>query len=314
MLHAYHQPAEARYAIVDFVAALLALAVPAAAAPDQKNPAPAEDAAQIADRLLQKMSVGQRMEKIPFRDALQFLHEKTGLTFLIDLKPVREAGAEQAIDDGAVTIPAMSSVRVETVLRHVLDQLDLDFTIAPDHVRITTAVVKDALTGNAQPLPNLYPGGADDAPQVDRKEVVRTTPFVTAAFRDTPAGEALKDVAARAGRTIVVSAPAAEKAKTPVTVTLANVPLETAAAALAEAVGLRAFRTGNVVVVVTPERARQLETPAPGVGGPSLESRLATPEQSDRVRQDWSRADEERKALEEKVRRLSEELEKLKRK
>ena len=71
----------------------------------------------------------------------------------------------------------------------------------------------------------------------------------------------------------MVSAPAAEKAKTTVTVTLANVPFETAAAALAEAAGLRAFRTGNVAVVVTPERARQLESA--GTRGRWPESRTA---------------------------------------
>ena len=302
--------------------ALLALAIvfPANAAPDAKKPAPADDAAQIADKLLQRMDIGQRMDKVPFRDVLQFLHEKTGLTYLMDLRALRDRGegVESVVDDAAVTVPAMSSVRVETVLRHVLDQLELDFTISPDHVRITTAAVKDTTTGNAQPLPNLYPGGSDDAPQLDRKEVIRTTPFVTAAFRETAAAEALKDIASRAGRTIVVSAPAAEKAKTQVTLTVANVPFETAAAALAEAAGLRAFRTGNVVVVVTAERAKQVEAAGQGagigIGCPVPESRLATPEQSDRLRQDLSRADDERKALEEKVRKLTEELEKLKKK
>jgi hypothetical protein len=296
----------------------LAVAVPAAAAPDAKKSAPADDAAQIADKLLQRMDVGQRMEKVPFRDVLQFLHEKTGLTYLLDLKPLRDSGVEPVIEDAAVTVPAMSSVRVETVLRHVLDQLDLDFTISPDHVRITTALVKDTMTGNAQSLPNLYPGGEDNPPQVERKEVIRNTPFVTAAFREVTTADALKDVAARAGRTIVVSAPAAEKAKAQVTLTLANVPFETAAAALAEAAGLRAFRTGNVVVVVTAERAKQVEAAGQGagigIGCPVPESRLATPEQSDRLRQDLSRADDERKALEEKVRKLTEELEKSKKK
>jgi hypothetical protein len=299
--------------------ALLSLSLATAAAPaaEPKKPATANDAAQIADRLLDRIDVSQRLEKVPFRDVLSLLHEKTGLTYLIDLKPLRDSGAEQTVDDAAVTVPAMKNVRAETVLRHVLDQLDLDFYIAPDHVQITTAVVKDTRTGNARPLPDLYAGtGGDDAPQVERKEVIRNTPFVTAAFKDTPAADALKDVAARAGRTVVVSGPAAERAAGSVSLTLANVPFETATAALAEAVGLRAFRTGNVVVIVTPDRARQIEAPPVGlaIGQPIPESRLATPEQSDRVRQELSRADDERKALEEKVKKLTEELEKLKKK
>jgi len=293
----------------------LSLAAPAVSAADPKKPTAADDAAQIADKLLDRIDVSQRLDKVPFRDVLSLLHEKTGLTYLIDLKSLRDSGAEQVIEDAAVTLPAMKNVRGETVLRNVLDQLDLDFYITPDHVRITTSTVKDTLTGNARSLPDLYPGG-EEVPQVERKEVIRNTPFVTAAFKEIPVADALKDVAARAGRTVVVSGPAAEKAKGSVTLTLANVPFETAAAALAEAVGLRAFRTGNVVVIVSPDRARQVEAPPAGlvIGQPIPESRLATPESSDRMRQELSRADDERKALEERVKRLTEELEKPKKK
>ena len=44
-----------------------------------------------------------------------------------------------------------------------------------------------------------------------------------------------------------------------VSVSLSNVPFETAAATIAESAGLRAFRTGSVVVIVTSERAKKID-------------------------------------------------------
>ena len=112
--------------------------------------------------------------------------------------------------------------------------------------------------------------GAEDSP-IERSVIVRQIPYVTASFIALPATEAFKQIAARAGRTVVVSAPAAAKAENPVTISLSNVAFETAAAGIAEAAGLRAFRNGNVVVIVTPERAKEIENPETplrvGVGG-----------------------------------------------
>jgi hypothetical protein len=238
----------------------LVFAVPAFADPEVKAGA-VDDSAKIADKLLERISVVDQLDKVQFRDALKFLQDRTGLTILVDTKAIRDKDAQagQALGDALISLPAMKNVRAETVLRMMLDQIDLDFVITPDHVSITTFEVKDLLTGQAKRLPELSPkpDKYDEEPELSAR--VRTTPYVTVSFNDTSAADALKEIASRAGRNVVVSEAAQEKAKTAITINLTNVAFETAAGSIAEAAGLRAFRNGNVVVIVTAERAKQLD-------------------------------------------------------
>lgn len=321
----------------------LALAVPTPAAPEAKKGPPTDDSAAIADKLLERIDVPDSFEKAPLKDVLKFLQDRADLTILLDARALA-AGPEgqdpAALGDKAITLPAMKKVRVETILRLVADQIDADFLIAPDHVKVTRTGIKDIVTGIARPLPALYPqeGAEDENPQLERGEVVRITPYLTVAYKETPAADALKDLAARAGRTVVVSAAAADKAKAPVTVSLTNVAFDTAAAAVAEAAGLRAFRARNVVVIVTPERAKQVESPDTAMRvalGPQavtvdeLEAiarlftgKSGTPEarldairrELEKQRHDREQVEADRKELEEKIKKLEEELGKLKKK
>jgi hypothetical protein len=238
----------------------LVFAVPAVADSETKSGA-IDDSAKIADKLLERISVVDQMDKVLFRDAIRFLQDRTGLTILVDTKAIRDKDAQavQTLDDAAITLPAMKNVRADTVLRKVLDQVDLDFVITPDHVGITTFEIKDLLTGQARRLPELSPKPDKNEEEPELSARVRTTPYVTASFKSTSATEAFKEIASRAGRNVVVSEAAQEKAKTAITVNLTNVAFETAAASVAEAAGLRAFRNGNVVVIVTNERAKQLD-------------------------------------------------------
>ena len=83
-----------------------------------------------------------------------------------------------------------------------------------------------------------------------------------------------------------------------------NVAFETAAASLAEAAGLRAFRTGNVVVIVTTERAKQVDEQFARLNPSFLGATVGFV--------DPGAADGKLKELEEKIKKLTEELEKSK--
>lgn len=301
----------------------LTLALPIFAAPEPKKTSPVDESAQIAEKLLERIDVEQQDN--PLRHMLDWLQAKSGLTMLIDTKAIGTARGPEAVatlNDSAIRLPTMINVRTETVLRAILDQIDADYVIAPDHIKITTHAVKDLITGSAKSLPELYSNLGEESPQLERNEIVRTTPYVTMAFRDTPAADAFKEIAARAGRNVIISAPAAEKAKAAITVNLSNVAFETAAASLAEAAGLRAFRTGNVVVIVTPERAKQAFAGADmpprialgGLGG--LGGNVLTLDELTSIGKLFSAkpadADARRKELEEKIRKLTEELERTK--
>lgn len=284
---------------------VFAMSVPAIAAPEPKKPASIDDSAAIAEKLLDRIDIDERLDKIPLKDILDYLQKRSGLTFILDRRAFLYSGEGiadiETLESKTVSLPALKRVRIETALRVILDQFDADFYVAPDHIRITTTAAKDLHTGQAKLLPELHPKQDDgnDAMDFSRMEVVRSTPYVTASFRETAAVDALKDIASRAGRNVLISEAAAEKAKTAISVNLSNVAFETAAASIAEAAGLRAFRNGNVVVIVTSERAKQAEGEShrliqgmPPMLEDPLEAKL--------------------KALEEKVKKLTEELEKSK--
>ena len=255
---------------------LLALCVslPVTVAPDLKKPAAPDDAADIADKLLERMDF-ERLDKVPLRTALNMIQEKIGYTILVDHKHILAVRGDdgtdrQVLEDQPISVPGMKRVRIETVLRQVLDQIDADFYIAADHVKVTSSNVKKLVMGTSKILHDLDP--TYDPPedfQLESRIIVRHSPAVTLAFRDLPLTEALKQLSARSGQTAIISADAMEKARANLTISLANVPFEVAVSNLAEAAGLRAFRNGASVAIVTPERALQREKSLGGshVGG-----------------------------------------------
>jgi hypothetical protein len=298
----------------------LALTVPALAAPENKLKAnPADGAAEIADKLQERVDL-DGIKGEPLRTVIDVLQEKVGYTILLDYKGILtatgaadDAAGRQSLEQAPVTLPALKKVRLETALRQVLDQVNADFLIEPDHIRVTAAAAKDLTVGPRHVLPSLRRiDEAAEEPQTDVPTQIRETRTVTAAFHDIPLTDALRTVSLRTGRAVAINPDAAEKAKVPVSLALANAPFETAVLTLAEAAGLRAFRAGNAAVVVTPERAKHIEEiNAPGfidIGGPGGVDPVAG------LRRDLNRADEERKALADKLKALSEELEKLKKK
>jgi hypothetical protein len=283
------------------------LIVPAPAAPDKAKPGPTDDAADIADKLLERTD--QDREQVSFRTAVEVLQEKLGYTILVDHKRVLAAmgmdGANrQTLEEHPITLPAMKKARLGSLLREILDQVGADYYIEADHIRVTDASIKELMTGPRRTLPELRPVDEGcEAPQLEASIQVRHSPMVTTRFDNLPLADALKVVSLRTGRTVVVNPEAGEKAKAPVTVALTNAPFDTAVAVLAEAAGLRAFRTGNAAVIVTPERATKIEAASQGMGlGLCMPPGPFTAE-TDRVR-----------ALEEQVKALTAQLEAFKKK
>jgi hypothetical protein len=284
------------------------LIVPAPAAPDKAKPAPDADAADIADKLLERTDM-ERFEQVSFRTAIEVLQEKLGYTILVDHKSVlavmgQDGANRQALEEQLITLPSMKKVRLGTVLREILDQVGADYYIEADHIKVTSPMVKEVVMGPRRTLPDLRPSadeGNENMP--DPGTQVRLTPTVTAAFKDVPLGDALKVVSQRTGRTVVVNPDAGADAKAQISVALTNAPFETAVSVLAEAAGLRAFRTGNAAVLVTPDRAAKIDAAGQGMGnGLCLPPGLFAAD-SDRVR-----------ALEEQVKALTAQLEALKKK
>jgi hypothetical protein len=84
-------------------------------------------------------------------------------------------------------------------------------------------------------------------------------PLVHAVFDRRSLAQALKVLAERSGRSIVIDARVGEKAETPVSASLLNTPVDTATRLLADMAGLKVFLVDNILYVTTPATAARLE-------------------------------------------------------
>lgn len=250
-----------------------------AADPPAAAKGPADDRDELANKLMERVSIDDPLENVKLRDAIDLLSKRFDVTILVDGRSFSPNMAAVALNapeddtvlDAQVTVPVMKKVRLATVLKHVTDQLNGGYLLYPDHVKFVGTGRLYALT--APTLKNYYPQQSDDDPAlVSTDEVMRNIPLVNVSFAEKPLQEALRDVETRANRNIVLAPQAGERAKTPVTARFTNVPVDAAVATLAEMAGLKMARRGNVLLVTTTERAKEFDPPVPppqGIfGGP----------------------------------------------
>ena len=257
------------YLASGFLAVLLA--IPISAAPDPKKPAPPDDAADIAEKLMERIDL-DRYDRVFLRTALEVLSEKIGYSIVLDYRALGvdqddDGNGRKLLEERPITMPSMKRVRLETILRHILDQMHADFIIAPDHISVTSASIKELVSGPARTLRELNQSYDPPAETLDRNFTTRYTAHVTMRFRDVPVAEAISAVAARTGRSVTLASDAADKSRTPITVSLNNLPCESAVSTLAEAAGLKAYRNGNAIIVLSAARAKTLDIPQESGGG-----------------------------------------------
>ena len=126
---------------------LLILAGPALAAPAPK-PGPTGDAADLADKLMEKIDF-ERIQNTGVRAVLDVFQEKTGVTVLLDYQPLGGAvGVEgDALNEHPINVRAGKGVRAETVLKQIAGQLNAVIYYHPDHVLVTTPETMAELVG-----------------------------------------------------------------------------------------------------------------------------------------------------------------------
>jgi hypothetical protein len=220
-----------------------------------------DDSAKLANRLMARVSLEKPVDAT-LENVLELLEARYELPILLDYKSIlgRDNQADNReiaeVHGRPVKLRGMKNIRLETLLKSVLSQIDAEYVIEPDHILIVSADKKRALLqiDEAMVLPELN-GGQHDVATRDPRDVK----IVTAGYTEQTLTEILKDLSARAGRS-AVAGEIGEAAEKKITVNFHNVPFESAIAALAEKAGLRAAKQGNTVVVVTPDR---LETPEP---------------------------------------------------
>jgi RNA polymerase sigma factor (sigma-70 family) len=195
--------------------------------------------------------------KMTLQDALEFLEKNYRLTFDIDERAFGEAGyTDKSVLQEPIAvqpIPRISGVSHATVLRKILSRIttpvgkEATYLLRPDHILITT---RDKAWNK------IYPGKATGEHIPEHQWNV---PIVNVAFDKRPLGEGLIELSALEGLNILIDPRVDEKAKTPVSATLLNVPADAAIRVLADMADLQPAFLDNVIYLTSKENAKRLE-------------------------------------------------------
>jgi hypothetical protein len=247
-------------AVPIFVAALWTWAGNAAPDPEQPKAAPAPESPTT------RLFTPVRFGGIDDPDTnLGVALERIGRDYKVTIDVNEQAFRDEQIDrvlDKPVggTIPA-TTASLDRVLRKVLARVKSHpgavYLVRADRIEVTTGQYQHSEVWGRYSGPFL--------------------PLVHADFEARPLAEALREMATQSGYSIVVDARAADMAKSPVTASFTNLPLDTAVRVLADMAGLKSALNNNALYVSTEERAFNA-TPAsnPGQLGLSLPVRGAT--------------------------------------
>jgi hypothetical protein len=183
---------------------------------------------------------------LPLQEVLDMLAARYELAFTINEAAFKAESVDDVKDAHVAerAIPKMVDTRLDTVLRKVLarvpSQSGATYLVRADGIEITTgARLAQEVWGNNYTGPFL--------------------PLANATFDKRPLEDVLHELADAADFTILVDAKVAEKARTPVTARLNNVPLDQAVRLLADMADLKSFLVANVLYVTSEKNAAALE-------------------------------------------------------
>ncbi|HLJ91868.1 MAG TPA: hypothetical protein VKU02_01615 [Gemmataceae bacterium] len=193
----------------------------------------------LRDRLAKPITLEAGIQpNTTLKEALEFIGDRMDLTIVLDTQAFKLEGMD-SMEGVPVQLPKMVDVKLSTVLRLLLAQLDATYLVCSDHLEVTTW---------KRVRPGFWMGeGQSLAPQV------------SAEFDRCPLGDALRQLSDSSGISIVLDSRAGEQAGTKVTATLNNVPVDAAVLMLADMANLRPVAVENALYVTSPGGAQLLE-------------------------------------------------------
>lgn len=210
----------------------LLLATPALAAPTAGQSKPEQPKTETAAEKVRKaldQVTSVEFQATTLTVAMETLREQTKVNFVIDRSTIQMMGISP--DDAQINLK-LGSVKLRTVLKHLLSQYNLTYVIDGDILLITTE-------------------------QMAIEKQMRQR--VSVDFDKMPLDQALKQLVRDTGASnLVIDHRHVAKIKDTVTLKLEDVPLETAVRLIAEVAGLRSVRLSNVLFVTSPEVAAKL--------------------------------------------------------
>jgi hypothetical protein len=165
------------------------------------------------------------------KEFLGYLQDRYNVTILVDETAFKAAGqAEIKLQE--VKVDKVAGIRLRSVLRLVLTQIQADFLEQDGQVVVVPRMQVDA--------GSLFNQAIDTA------------------FEKMPLAEALQDLAALSGVSVVLDPSVAEQARTPITATLSHSSLIAAVRVLANMAGLKTVTIDKVLYVTSFEKADEL--------------------------------------------------------
>jgi hypothetical protein len=206
----------------------------------------------------------------PLRDVLEFLTEnRVDVPFIVDSKAFESIGI-QKVEEQPVSLPKMTGVRLKDVLRLLLQQMrgDVytgDFLVRSGYVEITTTYHSQVETLGCEPTDLAAaedPPGMVGPPETTARAPVglpRILKIVHVHCDRQPLKDSLQELSEMSGASIVIDPRVGDKAKTAVSITLANAMVDSAVELLADMADLQVVQKDAIFYVTTKENANRLE-------------------------------------------------------
>src|SRR5581483_10481403 len=105
---------------------------------DEHSKAAGDRRAALCNKLEESVTIDKPIDNQPLKDVLEYLTDRYGVTFIVDNQAFDRDKGLKNVEDSPVRLPKMSAVRLQTVLRYVLDQVSGVVLVRGDHLEITT--------------------------------------------------------------------------------------------------------------------------------------------------------------------------------
>jgi hypothetical protein len=197
-------------------------------------------AREMRAKLSQPVTLDKGIERgTPLQEALDFITDRYDITLLLNKSAFKaETDPKKRVENKPIELPRMTGMPLHHVLRLIAAEAGATCLVHSDYVEITTP---------ERARPEDWEGS---------RHLAAT---VTTQFDRRPLEQALHELAALSGINVVVDSRVAESAaKTPVTATLALVPLDTAVRFLADMADLGTVAADNVLYVTTKANAEAI--------------------------------------------------------
>jgi hypothetical protein len=193
-------------------------------------------------------SIDKAIDNAPLKDILDILSDRYGLTFIINAQAFDQDLGLRNLEDHMVRLPRMPGVTLQTVLRHLLSQVQSTVLVRHDHLELVPPLrARCEAYGNKDPGLLWKAGGRVGQP------------LVSVVCEQRRLDSVLADIARQAGCNVVLDARVSGREDLVVTASLLNAPTDTAVRVLAELANLKSVQMDNVFFVTTRELAAELQ-------------------------------------------------------